>query len=448
MSAGQIAAAAVAVLLAAGAFWRRRSLSGERKLLAGAAVLVLAIYASGVLSALPDPKKLIGDIAETLGAWTYALVGVMAFLETGAFVGLVAPGETVVIAGGVIAGQGEIELIPLIGLVWVCAVLGDTTSFYIGRRLGRSFLERHGPRVKITHERLEQVEGYFDRHGGKTILIGRFIGLVRALAPFIAGASGLAYRRFLPYSVVGTGSVVDRLLRARLHLLALLRSGRARRRPGDLRVRADRRRDRRDRGRLPAPPRHPRLAARARAAPADPAAVRGRPAGLPAPGAAARARRGARGSLHLGPDHAGRARPGADDARSRSPGSACTCSRSTWSSCRATRADAARPGAARPQRRHAARALLTDIAKAVTDLGALPTCATVVVLTSIVLGGARAGGRGVRARGRLRPDLRDRAGRRRPASTALAPTPPRSRRADPRSRAGTPPTRSPGWPRR
>ena len=129
----------------------------------------------------------------------------MAFLETGAFVGLIAPGETVVIAGGVIAGQGEIDLLPLIGLVWVCAVLGDTTSFFIGRRLGRNFLERHGPRVKITHERLDQVEGYFDRHGGKTILIGRFIGLVRALAPFIAGASGLAYRRFLPFSVVGTG---------------------------------------------------------------------------------------------------------------------------------------------------------------------------------------------------------------------------------------------------
>ena len=84
-------------------------------------------------------------------------------------------------------------------------MLGDTTSFFIGKRLGRGFLERHGPRVKITHERLSQVEGYFDRHGGKTILIGRFIGLVRALAPFIAGASGLAYRRFLPYSVVGTG---------------------------------------------------------------------------------------------------------------------------------------------------------------------------------------------------------------------------------------------------
>ena len=153
-------------------------------------MLALAIYASGVLSALPDPKKVIEDIAKALGPWTYALVGVAAFLETGAFVGLVAPGETIVIAGGVIAGQGEIDLFPLIGLVWACAVLGDTTSFFIGRRLGRRFLERHGPKVKITHERLEQVEGYFERHGGKTILIGRFIGLVRALAPFIAGSSG------------------------------------------------------------------------------------------------------------------------------------------------------------------------------------------------------------------------------------------------------------------
>jgi undecaprenyl-diphosphatase len=205
MSAGQIAAAAAAVVVAAFVAWRWRRLSLERRLLLAAAVVALGVYASGVLSALPDPKELIGDIAEALGPWTYALVGVMAYLETGAFVGLIAPGETVVIAGGVIAGQGEIDLLPLIGLVWICAVLGDTTSFFIGRRLGRRFLEQHGPRVKITHERLEQVEGYFDRHGGKTILVGRFIGLVRALAPFIAGSSGLAYRRFIPFSVVGTG---------------------------------------------------------------------------------------------------------------------------------------------------------------------------------------------------------------------------------------------------
>ena len=206
MSAREIVAAVVAVLVAAYVVWRWRRLSFERKAGGIVAVVGLAIYASGVLSALPDPKQIIEDVATALGPWTYALVGVAAFLETGAFVGLVAPGETIVISGGVVAGQGEIELVPLIGIVWTCAVLGDTTSFYIGRRLGRTFLEKHGPRVKITHERLEQVDGYFDRHGGKTILIGRFIGLVRALAPFIAGSSGLPYRRFVPYSIVGCGA--------------------------------------------------------------------------------------------------------------------------------------------------------------------------------------------------------------------------------------------------
>ena len=179
----------------------------RKKLLIGGAVaaIVAVLIATGAFPDLPDPKKAIEDVAQALGPWTYALVGLLAFLETGAFVGLVAPGETTVIVGGVIAGQGEIELVPLIGLVWACCVLGDTTSFFIGRRLGRDFLVKHGPKLKIDEKRLQQVESYFERHGGKTILIGRFIGLVRALAPFVAGSSGLSYRRFIPFSVIGCG---------------------------------------------------------------------------------------------------------------------------------------------------------------------------------------------------------------------------------------------------
>ena len=180
----------------------------EHRLLAAAAalvVLVVVLYVTGVIPNLPDAKKLIEDVATTLGPWTYVLVGAMAFLETGAFVGLIAPGETTILVGGVIAGQGEVELIPLIGLVWVCAVLGDTTSFFIGRRMGRDFMLRHGPRFKITEERLSQVERYFERHGGKTILIGRFVGLIRAMAPFVIGSSGFSFRRFLPFSIIGCG---------------------------------------------------------------------------------------------------------------------------------------------------------------------------------------------------------------------------------------------------
>ncbi len=152
-----------------------------------------------------DLQNLLEDISNTLGAWTYLLVGVFAFAETGAFVGLVVPGETVMLLGGAVAGQGAIDIYLLIAIAWFSAWAGDTTSFFIGRRLGREFVLKHGPRVGIGHERFEKVEDYFSRHGGKTIFIGRFISLVRAFAPFIAGSSGMRYRAFVPYSILGTG---------------------------------------------------------------------------------------------------------------------------------------------------------------------------------------------------------------------------------------------------
>jgi membrane protein DedA with SNARE-associated domain/membrane-associated phospholipid phosphatase len=205
MSPGHIFAAVLAVVIAIVAFRRRRRLSGELKVLAGVAIVVLAVFASGVLSGLPSFEKIIEDVANALGKGTYALVGAMAFLETGAFIGFIAPGEFTVILGGVIAGEGTISIIPLIGIVWICAIAGDSVSFLIGSKVGRQFLLKYGPRIRITEERFHQVEDYFDRHGGKTIVIGRFLGFVRPLAPFIAGSSRMTYRQFIPYSVVGTG---------------------------------------------------------------------------------------------------------------------------------------------------------------------------------------------------------------------------------------------------
>ena len=183
---------------------RFRRLGTEQRLIAVVVAAGLAVYGSGVVQ-LPNLEKIIKDFGETLGPYTYVLVGVMAYLETGAFIGLVAPGEFTVLLGGVVAGQGRIEVVPLIALVWVAAIAGDLTSYVLGRRLGRGFLLRHGPKVKITSERLEQVEVFFERHGGATILIGRFLGLVRALAPFVAGASRMRLRRFVPFDVVAAG---------------------------------------------------------------------------------------------------------------------------------------------------------------------------------------------------------------------------------------------------
>ena len=169
------------------------------------AALGFALTTAGVIP-VPDLDKALTDLSDTLGTWTYALVGALAFLETGAFVGLVAPGETAVVLGGVVAAQGDVSLPLMLLLVWLAAAAGDLASFVLGRRLGRRFLVSHGPRIGVTPPRLVRVEGFFDRHGAKAILVGRFVGIVRAVAPFLAGASGMRLRAFLPWSLLGTAA--------------------------------------------------------------------------------------------------------------------------------------------------------------------------------------------------------------------------------------------------
>ena len=161
------------------------------------------LVATGVVP-MPDVEGALTDLSDTLGAWTYALVAGLAFLETGAFVGLVAPGETAIVLGGVIAARGGVELPVILLVAWVAAAAGDLASYTLGRKLGRRFLVTHGPRLGVNEKRLAYVDGFFGRHGGKTILIGRFIGFVRAVAPFTAGASKLPLRGFLPWSLAGT----------------------------------------------------------------------------------------------------------------------------------------------------------------------------------------------------------------------------------------------------
>lgn len=165
---------------------------------------VLALLGAGVLT-LPSVEEVVTEVGGRLGQWTYALVGVSAFLETGAFLGFVAPGETMVLFGGVMAGEGTIELGPLIALVWVCAYLGDVSAYLIGRRYGRDFLLRHGERVKIGEPQVQFVERFFERHGHSTVLLGRWIGVVRPLVPFLAGSSRLPAARFLAVDFIAAG---------------------------------------------------------------------------------------------------------------------------------------------------------------------------------------------------------------------------------------------------
>ena len=197
---------AAAVLLAAYLLWRRRRL--EPPMLVGGALAVAGATAYGLgLFELPDLDELLKDVGSALGAWTYLLVGVLCFLESGAFLGLLVPGETAIVVGGFVAGQGEIDIVVLIAIVWTTAIAGDLVSFALGRRLGRDFLVKHGPRFQITEERLQQVERFYDRHGGKAVFLGRWVGLVRAVSPFVAASSGMPLRRFLPYDVLAAGAM-------------------------------------------------------------------------------------------------------------------------------------------------------------------------------------------------------------------------------------------------
>jgi undecaprenyl-diphosphatase len=193
-----------AVALAAFLVWRRRKLE-HTVLGAGViAVVALAIYSTGLVH-LPQLDKVLEDLGKALGPWTYLLVALLAFFEAAAFLGLILPGETGVIVGGVVAGQGQIDIVALIAVAWGFAVLGDLTGYGLGRRLGRPFLLHHGPRFGLTEERIHSVERFFDKHGGKAVFIGRFVGLVRSMSPFLAGSSKMPLRRFVPYDVLGAG---------------------------------------------------------------------------------------------------------------------------------------------------------------------------------------------------------------------------------------------------
>ena len=132
-------------------------------------------------------------------------MAVMAFLETTIPpVTLVFPGEWAVLFGGAMAGEGSIAIIPLLLVVWACSAAGDSVTFALGRRLGRPFLNRYGRRLGLTEARLDRLDTWLDRYGPPAVCFGRLLPLARPFGPLVAGASHFPYRRFLPWSVLGT----------------------------------------------------------------------------------------------------------------------------------------------------------------------------------------------------------------------------------------------------
>jgi membrane protein DedA with SNARE-associated domain len=176
---------------------------GQHIVVIGAATVGVALagaIAVGVV-AVPDLAGALEDGARSLGGWIYVAVAALVFLETTVLLGWMIHGELALLLGGVAAERGDASLLVLVALVCAAAVAGDLVSLLLGRRLGRPFLERHGARVGLGAARVARVDAFFERHGGKALFLGRFTGFLRATMPFVAGSSGVAPRRLLPYSL-------------------------------------------------------------------------------------------------------------------------------------------------------------------------------------------------------------------------------------------------------
>ena len=143
------------------------------------------------------------NLVDRLGHWGYIVIFMGAMLESAAFLGVVVPGESLVLVAGFIAAQGLLDLGDLVLVVAVGAACGDSIGYELGRRLGRLWLLRHGGWLGISHARLNRVDVFFERHGGKSVFLGRFVGFARAVVPFLAGSSRMPYRVFLPYNALG-----------------------------------------------------------------------------------------------------------------------------------------------------------------------------------------------------------------------------------------------------
>ena len=172
----------------------------------GAAVTVVALVALMVTDViqLPDFQEAVEDSGRGLGRSLYPFTAGVSFLEGWPPPSLVWPGEFGVIFAGAIAAQSdEIDLVPLIAIVWVTSALSDSFGFAIGRRYGRGLLLRTGARIGFDTRKLERLDGWFERYGGATLVIGRLIPVARPLGPFVAGSSTMPYRRFLRWNLLG-----------------------------------------------------------------------------------------------------------------------------------------------------------------------------------------------------------------------------------------------------
>jgi membrane-associated protein len=144
----------------------------------------------------------LAEFIQAYGTWTYALLFTIVFMETGFVVTPFLPGDSLLFAAGSFAALGALDVRLLFLLLWAAAVLGDNLNYAIGRSLGPRVFHFERSRF-FNPEHLRKTHGFYEKYGVKTIVIARFVPIVRTFSPFVAGIGAMRYPRFLAYDVVG-----------------------------------------------------------------------------------------------------------------------------------------------------------------------------------------------------------------------------------------------------
>ena len=144
----------------------------------------------------------IATLAAQYGHWLYAILFLVIFAETGLVVFPFLPGDSILFIAGTVVATADLSIHTLVVVLVAAAILGDTVNYSIGRYIGPKVYDRPDSRwFRKSH--LQRTQAFYDRYGGITIIIGRFVPIIRTFAPFLAGVAGMSYRRFLAFNVVG-----------------------------------------------------------------------------------------------------------------------------------------------------------------------------------------------------------------------------------------------------
>ncbi len=144
----------------------------------------------------------LSEIIRSYGVWTYLILFLIIFCETGLVVAPLLPGDSLLFAAGTFAARGDLNVFWLFLLLSVAAILGDTANYWIGSYLGPRVFHKEKVRF-LNKEYLERTHRFYEKYGGKTIIIARFVPIIRTFAPFVAGIGSMTYGKFISYNVAG-----------------------------------------------------------------------------------------------------------------------------------------------------------------------------------------------------------------------------------------------------